>query len=349
MLTKPSLAKPLLIEQIWQQYAIRVRDLTFLPLGNDVNTAVYQMVSADNAPYFLKLRFGNFDPTAVLLPQHLHASGVEHIIPPIATQTGQPWAETGDYKIILSPFVGGQNGFESTLTAEHWAAFGRTVRQIHDATFPPSFIRRLRREQFSDAARQSVLDFLEMVESAEFANSAEANDPIARDVVALLQAKRGELEMLVANTRRLAAHVKAQNLPFIVCHSDIHAGNLLIDANNHLFVVDWDEVILAPKERDLMFVSSGLHASGRSPEEEERLFYAAYGDAAPNAAALTYYRLDRILIDVMEYCKSLLLSTDGDEDRPQSLYYLRSNFESGGTIEVTHQMDRSGLITTYGK
>jgi hypothetical protein len=42
-----------------------------------------------------------------------------------------------------------------------------------------------------------------------------------------------------------------------LCHSDIHAGNILIDVNDDFYIVDWDNPILAPKEHDLMFIGGG--------------------------------------------------------------------------------------------
>ena len=34
---------------------------------------------------------------------------------------------------------------------------------------------------------------------------------------------------------------------FVLCHSDIHGGNVLIDGNDAIYIVDWDEPIIALK------------------------------------------------------------------------------------------------------
>ena len=52
---------------------------------------------------------------------------------------------------------------------------------------------------------------------------------------------------------------------FIVCHFDIHAGNILIDDDGSLYIVDWDDPILAPKERDLMYIGGGLLGGWYTP------------------------------------------------------------------------------------
>ena len=134
--------------------------------------------------------------------------------------------------------------------------------------------------------------------------------------------------------------LQAKPREFIVCHSDIHAGNLLVSRDGALYIVDWDEPILAPKERDLMYIGGGLLASGHPPQEEEALFYPAYGKVELDPVALAYYRYERIVRDIGEYCEQLLLTNEGGEDREQSLHYLKSNFLSNGTIEIAYQSDQ---------
>ncbi len=41
---------------------------------------------------------------------------------------------------------------------------------------------------------------------------------------------------------------------------------MLIDANDALYIVDWDNPILAPKERDLMFIGGGQMGDGRTAQ-----------------------------------------------------------------------------------
>jgi len=37
-------------------------------------------------------------------------------------------------------------------------------------------------------------------------------------------------------------------------HADIHPANLLLTSREKLFVIDWDQLVFAPKEQDFMFV-----------------------------------------------------------------------------------------------
>ena len=71
--------------------------------------------------------------------------------------------------------------------------------------------------------------------------------------------------------------------------------------------------------------------------EEEIMFYEGYGYTNINHIALTYYRLERIIEDVAEYCEYIFSSIESEEDRKQSLKYLQSNFQPNGTVERAYQ------------
>jgi hypothetical protein len=49
-----------------------------------------------------------------------------------------------------------------------------------------------------------------------------------------------------------------------LCIMSWQTWNLLIDGDNALYLVDWDTLIFAPKERELMFVGSGLGGNGHT-------------------------------------------------------------------------------------
>ncbi|HEX2623360.1 MAG TPA: phosphotransferase, partial [Phototrophicaceae bacterium] len=140
---------------------------------------------------------------------------------------------------------------------------------------------------------------------------------------------------------RLAAVLQTQSLELVLCHSDAHAGNLFIDATSDaLYLVDWDNPILAPVERDLMFVGGGQGGGWHTPEEEERLFYQGYGQIEVNPVALAYYLYERIIQDISAYSEQLLLTAEGGADRAVALKYLTGNFLSGSTLEIAFRSER---------
>jgi spectinomycin phosphotransferase len=335
MLEKPDLQDEKIIACLRDEYGLLVVQVAFLPLGADRNTAVYRVVADDATPYFLKLRRGTFDELAVALPKFLSDQGIVQIIAPLATKTGQLWARLDAFKTILYPFVEGHNGYEVGLSDRQWVDFGTALKSIHTAVVPPALIRRIQQETYSPRWRETVRTFLERVEDDAF------DDAVAVKLAAFLKARRDEILDLVGRAERLAQELQARPREFILCHSDIHAGNILIDANDAFYIVDWDDPILAPKERDLMFVGAGLMGAGHSPQEEETLFYRGYGQTQIDPIALAYYRYERIIQDIAIFCEQIFLTNEGGEDREQSFQYLTSNFLPNGVLEIAYKSDKT--------
>jgi spectinomycin phosphotransferase len=335
MLEKPDLQDEKIVACLQDDYELLVVQVAFLPLGVDRNAAVYRVVADDETPYFLKLRGGAFDELAVALPKFLSDQGIVQIIAPLATKTGQLWANLDAFKTILYPFVEGHNGYEVNLSDRHWVDFGTALKRIHMAIVPPALIRDIRQETYSPRWRELVKTFLERVEDDAF------DDPVAIKLAAFLKARRDEILDLVGRAERLARVLQARSPEFILCHSDIHAGNILIDANDAFYIVDWDDPILARKERDLMFVGGGLMGAGHGPQEEEALFYRGYGQTQIDPIALAYYRYERIIQDIAAFCEQIFLTSEGGEDREQALKYLTSNFVPNGVLEIAYKSDKT--------
>ncbi len=333
MLEKPNFPDENIIACVQAEYGSHVTAVDFLPLGADRNTAVYRVTAADGTAYFLKLRSGVFDETSVTLPKFLSNHGIAHIIIPLATLTGQLWANLDAFKVILYPFIEGHNGYEVDLSDNHWIEFGATLKRVHNLIMPPVLSHHLQRETYSPKWREIVKASLVRIESETF------KEPVAVKTVSFLQGKRAEVLDLVERTERCARLLQDRSPEFVLCHSDLHAGNFLIEESGDFYLVDWDAPILAPKERDLMYAGGGQFANRRTPSEEEALFYRGYGQTAIDSVALAYYRYERIVEDIAVYCEQLLQSNEGGDDRAQALRWMMSNFDANGTIAIAYRAD----------
>ena len=120
---------------------------------------------------------------------------------------------------------------------------------------------------------------------------------------------------LAERAEALVITVQKQPLEHILCHADMHDWKLIIDKENALYIVDWDTLIFAPVERDLMFIGAGICDSGLTATEEESLFYRCYGQTKINQDVLAYYRFERIIQDIGDYLEYIFLSDEGGDDR----------------------------------
>ena len=62
---------------------------------------------------------------------------------------------------------------------------------------------------------------------------------------------------------RLAGRSHSDPRRWVLCHADLHAGNVLVEPDGGLVIIDWDTATLAPRERDLMFPGAQWRAPGR--------------------------------------------------------------------------------------
>jgi spectinomycin phosphotransferase len=332
LLEKPDIPDQLIISCLQVQYGLRVTELTFLPLGADVNTAVYRVVTYDGTAYFLKLRKG-FDEITVSVPLFLKAQGIQAIIIPFETESKKLWADFDDFKMILYPLIEGQDGFDMELTDHHRRSLGAALKGIHTAQVPAALKRLIPKETFSPQWRESVKTFQMQVENNAF------DDPTAAKLVEFMNSKRDEITRLVERTEQLTSELQSKPLEFVLCHTDIHGGNILISDKDKLYIVDWDNPILAPKERDLMFIGGGIDEIWKS-KREEAVFYEGYRKTEINLSALAYYRYERVIEDLAVICEQLLLTDEGGADRERSYGWFTSNFEPGNTIEIAEKTDK---------
>jgi len=330
MLTQPDISTDRIIACLRDSFGLRVSEATFLPIGADVDSAVYRVTAGDGVPYFLKLRRGNFDEVPVAVPALLHAQGIPHVMAPIATTTGGLWVSAHGFSWILYPFFEGKNGYQVTLSRTQWAALGESMKAVHATRLPAELQARMPREAYSPRWREAVRAFDKQVEQSTY------GDPIAAGLAAFWMDKRDEIRCIVERAEELVQVLLNRAVDVVVCHADLHGGNVLVGADGALAIVDWDEIILAPRERDLMSVGAGLFGNW-NPALEAEWFYAGYGDTSIDPVALAYYRYERIVADIAAYAEQIFGMEGIPEDREQGLRQLTSQFLPDEVVEMAHR------------
>ena len=273
---------------------VDVTQVTFLPIGADADAAVYRLDSADGAAYFLKLRRARFDEIAVAVPAFLHEHGAPAVMAPLLTTGGALWTSGHGFAWISVPVLQRPEWLRATALRCAMADARKEPARRACGGLPALLAARIPREDYSPRWRDIVTAYSEQVERDRFA------DPIAERLATGWREKRQEIATLVERAADLAQDATERSLPFVLCHTDLHAGNVLLGADGELAIVDWDDPIFAPKERDLMFFGAGVGAIWDTAREET-LFYQGYGPVEIDLTALAYYRYERIVADFASY------------------------------------------------
>jgi spectinomycin phosphotransferase len=328
MRQRPAVSEAALAAHIEHSYGLRSASLAFLPIGADPDSAIYRLTDLDGRAYFLKLRSGVFDGLPVEIPDLLRRHGITAAIPPIAGRDGSLWTRFEPFALSLYPFVDGVDGGVTPLADRQWRALGAALRKIHTVRQDEPLVRRISRDTFSPEWREAVREVLQQADLDGF------GELDAAEAAALLRGERKRIAEMLTRAEALATVMRADPPPAVLCHGDLHARNVLLGADDGLWIVDWDTVVLAPLERDFEQIG-GAWGGPR----EAHLVAEAYGRDHLDQTALAYYRYRRIVEDIAVAGRQLLTTHDGGENRAQELHFLRETLRPGGALDTAIRLD----------
>lgn len=298
-----------------------------LALGADINACVFEAQSSDEKSYFVKVKNGHPDEMNLMIFELLQSVGIQDIIFPLKTTEGNLTHKHDDNNLIVYPFVDGQDGFHRSLSHQQWIRLGKTLSKIHSVEVPGSIQDVIRREDFSPKWRNVVKSLYAQIEKMEI------TDEIGLKFSQLIVENKETIEQMINYAEKLGVGLQNQSLKYVLCHSDIHAGNILLSENDTFHIVDWDDPIMAPKERDLMFIGGGV-GNVWNQQNEEELFYKGYENESIDETILAYYRFERIVEDIAEYGQELLFNDGVNKDREQMYRDVLDQFEPQGVIDI---------------
>lgn len=326
MLEAPKLAKERIIAQLSASYDLHVQSLEFLPVGNDARAWSYRVETAAGL-FFLKLRKGQLNPASLLVPHYLRVRGIDNIVAPLPAKDSRLFARLEDYALTLYPYIQGESKWDMTLSPAQWRQWGRIMRAIHSAPVAPALAQAAPQEVYA-VKWLDKLDRIEAVlERGDYAGE------VAQAVAEVWRENADVIERCRRRYRSLGAKMERLSLEFVLCHADIHPANIIIDANGAINIVDWDETLLAPRERDLMFFID----DGRS-DDTTAAFLAGYDDCAVDPLALAYYKYDWVIQELGDYGERVfLLPALGKDDLALSRREFARLFAADDVIARAHR------------
>ena len=349
------------IRLIEKKYGIEIGNPGQLFLGADRDTFVYKVNSKNGKIYFLKIRTGIFNESSIVIPYLLSQKIGRHIIAPIQTTDGKLFITDSELTIVLYPFIDGRSGKEIDLTDDQLIGLGKTLRQIHEPGKTG-----ISQEKFGISCEKFYIP-CEKFENkwipvlTKYMNELDiipVDNETTRQYVNMLGNRKNTITEIMERAEKLHAEILyygIKNLEpgYCLCHADLHAANILI-AEDDFYIIDWDTMIMAPKERDLMFIGSGITGKWNTKRETD-LFYLGYwgepdsaesekftgsrGNTKVNRTILDYYRFTRIIEDIVVYHDQFFEAHCGEENRRLIAERVESNFLPGSTVEMAFGAD----------
>jgi spectinomycin phosphotransferase len=331
MREQPRISEERLRACLQDQYDLIPGTLEFLPIGLDYNAGVYRVVSEQGTPYLLKVTTRPLYKPQCLVPRYLNDRGITSVVAPVPTGSGALWTTVGEWTVMVYPFIEGETSWTG-MTNEQWMEVGTIFRRIHQVKLPPSSFESLRKETFDPA------DYARWVREfeARLVQAPGGGSVSKRAIRSSWIAHLSTIRTVVTSLEKLAGVLQSRILPYVICHADLHPANLLRDRFGHVFVIDWDEVMLAPKERDFLFVKE-------SPADSEALpgtpaFFQGYGQTDIDWIALTYFRYERVIQDLIACAQEVFFRDDlGEGSKADSARLFQAILTEGGEIDAASQ------------
>ncbi|HWZ18852.1 MAG TPA: aminoglycoside phosphotransferase family protein [Ktedonobacteraceae bacterium] len=324
----PNISEDRLQACLQDEYNLSIVRLEFLPRGLDFKAGVYRVVSEEGVPYLLKVTSRPLYEPGFFVPRYLKDQGITSVVAPIPTNNKTLWTKIEDWTLIVYPFIDGDTSWTG-MTNEQWKEVGKIFKWIHNVRLKPEGFSSLRKETFDPTEYvQWIRDFES--QHLHVREGESENERALRDSWVENQAT---IHTAVTFLEKLSALLQPQTFQYVICHADLHPANLIRDDTN-VFVIDWDEVMLAPKERDFIFI--------REPQADA--FWEGYGKREINWLLLSYYLWERVVQDVIVNAQDVCFREDlGEETKAEIAQLFRDYMEDGGN-EVAAAYEASARL-----
>ena len=238
-----------LLQHLSAAYAIPLQFITFFPEGED--SYGYIVVSETGEKYFVKVSTSVSDICLQYASLLQHQCDISGVVAPLETLDGTlsiPWH---DFRVSLFPFIEGKSRWdlwkvEKDFTDAELDQTAALLATIHLCTDEIE-TRHLTTSKYDLPLRNELYTVLEAsVKKAPSQNSYQ------KQLLVALAAHRSSILETMDRYDELGHSAVASQTPFVITHGDPTPGNLILDTEDQLHLIDWDGISLGPAEKDLV-------------------------------------------------------------------------------------------------
>ncbi len=333
MRDRPDLSELRIAACLRQQYGLEALSAQFLPLGYDPAAWVYRVAAADGASYFVKVRAGALGAASLLVRTTLIEGGVPNILAPLRTRAQELCCALDGFTVVVYPFIQGENAWRSGLSESQWVEFGATLGAIHSGGFADLLRGHVPVETFAIPSAELVRRLMASLPADN------GRSPAMKRMLSVWRERLPLIRHAVERAEALGKQLQGRPFERVLCHADIHPGNILVSEAGQIYLIDWDGPLIAPRERDLLFVVGARIGQPVNPREEE-LFFRGYGPADADGAALAYYRYERFIEDIGVITQGMIENREqSEESRESEVEMALSFFRPGNILAAAMEMD----------
>ena len=305
-------------------YKLNLRKLDFLPIGEGSwcyrgtgeNTVFVRLVKNSNA--VLKTN----DLIQLLAGYNFP------VLPPLSHKYGQTVARIENYGLVVYPYLEGLTVMRSGLNGQQLTTvrqeIGAITALLHELT-----------EQVNhqiDLPTEDFTKFQPEFHSIVCSNrKPDCHDQLIIDWMRFIQERKSELTNLLQVTEQLGNELRSRKSDYVLCHGDIHEDNIIMASSGGLYIIDWDNAILAPKERDLFFFGEN--------ENNLKQYFSLLSSKQAEPAIIDYYVLEWALQEIVDYSNRILSNSFfSPEGRLDAWHQFQSLFKTNQDVDRAYQI-----------
>lgn len=343
MKTEPTIDKTALVETVRREYGPEIERLTFVPVGWVAYCYIADCVGGER--YFLKLdnnsgeipyAASNRDFYLPLTYELCTQRILPHVACPVRTRTGQFTASFAEYVLILFDWIEGETVGFGDLSDDILMKLARLVGILHKSASQIELEHPFY-ERFDIAFEDNLVNSFDVLEHIT------SNDRWGkRELRELFLPRQDEILDHLRRLKELQTLAKATGKEMVVCHTDLHGGNLMTDAQGNLYILDWENAMIAPPEHDLFFWAGYDYFWDSFLLIYEREF----GPASLDSDVFGFYYYRRNLEDLIDLALRILYrSTDYEQDG-EDLHWVSECMSGWPSLETTIRKIEAKLIET---
>ena len=316
-----------LTRRLHQEYEINIENLTLVHKGFVGYCYIVHCANSDR--YFLKLyddsRLGRINASRLdfylPLTWSLHHKGILPNVPyPIETRNGDLKAEFEGQPLVLFNFIDGKMvGWEDPLPDDVFVKLAGLVGIFHRST-PEIGIELDCIEDFGIPFEDDMINGLNALE-----NITSRDSWGKQELKKLLLPRRDEILGYLDRLKELQKVARIMDKDKVLCHTDLHGGNLMINDQGDLYILDWEGALIAPPEHDLFFCAW----EDRFVDMFLPNYQREFGPAELDSKVFGFYYYRRNLEDLTDWIVRILYENADDEQDRRDLEGIVEDCVSG--------------------
>ena len=298
-----------LLQRLRDSYAIPLCAITFFPEGED--SYGYIVVSETGEKYFAKASTSVPDTCLQVASLLRHQCNITGVVAPLETRDGTlsiPWQ---DFQVALFSFIEGKSRWDlwkigKDFTDTELSQTGALLATIHGCSDTIASDN-LRVAKYDLPLRHELHTVLEVA-----VRKVPSQNPYQKQLLEALATHRSSILETMDRYDELGRSAAASQTSFVITHGDPTPGNLILDAENRLHLIDWDGVCLGPPEKDLVSFTGE-----RFGVVLERYLVEREDDVSLHADILGFYIYEWTLNEIRDYGTKILFK---NKDTQQNEY-----------------------------